>query len=194
MTPVEPGPLGDTRRPLTAVEAAERGATRIADRVVAKIAAQAAREALNPLPAGRRTPARDGRRPSPGSRPRSSRGDSRRNRPRPPPPRPRLPLRHRRPLQRGALSCRRAGTRVDGDGSAGGDGLPRRTAAPAPRRPPRHRGGRDERAQGSENATDASPSWRSRTRAHRPRRNSASPPPPPTTTRRPPSTTRAAGG
>lgn len=49
MTPVT-GPLGDTRRPLTAVEAAERGATRIADRVVAKIAAQAAREALDPLP------------------------------------------------------------------------------------------------------------------------------------------------
>ncbi|MCX4432893.1 hypothetical protein AB0E09_39760 [Streptomyces mirabilis] len=44
------GPLGDTRRPPTAVEAAERGATRIADRVVAKIAAQAAREALDPLP------------------------------------------------------------------------------------------------------------------------------------------------
>ncbi|MFD6999418.1 Asp23/Gls24 family envelope stress response protein [Streptomyces mirabilis] len=49
MTPVT-GPLGDTRRPSTAVEAAERGATRIADRVVAKIAAQAAREALDPLP------------------------------------------------------------------------------------------------------------------------------------------------
>ncbi|MFD8004410.1 Asp23/Gls24 family envelope stress response protein [Streptomyces mirabilis] len=49
MTPVT-GPPGDTRRPLTAVEAAERGATRIADRVVAKIAAQAAREALDPLP------------------------------------------------------------------------------------------------------------------------------------------------
>ncbi|MGW1499758.1 Asp23/Gls24 family envelope stress response protein [Streptomyces mirabilis] len=49
MTPVT-GPLGDTRRPLTVVEAAERGATRIADRVVAKIAAQAAREALDPLP------------------------------------------------------------------------------------------------------------------------------------------------
>jgi uncharacterized alkaline shock family protein YloU len=44
------GPLGDTRRPPTAVAAAERGATRIADRVVAKIAAQAAREALGPLP------------------------------------------------------------------------------------------------------------------------------------------------
>ncbi|WP_422664474.1 Asp23/Gls24 family envelope stress response protein [Streptomyces mirabilis] len=49
MTPVT-APLGDTRRPPTAVEAAERGATRIADRVVAKIAAQAAREALDPLP------------------------------------------------------------------------------------------------------------------------------------------------
>ncbi|MFE2044535.1 Asp23/Gls24 family envelope stress response protein [Streptomyces sp. NPDC059477] len=33
-----------------AVPAAERGATRIADRVVAKIAAQAAREAVGPLP------------------------------------------------------------------------------------------------------------------------------------------------
>ncbi|MFF7880614.1 Asp23/Gls24 family envelope stress response protein [Streptomyces sp. NPDC020794] len=49
MTPVT-GPLGDTRRPPTAVEPAERGATRIADRVVAKIAAQAAREALDTLP------------------------------------------------------------------------------------------------------------------------------------------------
>lgn len=48
MTPVT-GPLGDPRRPLTAVAAAERGATRIADRVVAKIAAQAAREALEGL-------------------------------------------------------------------------------------------------------------------------------------------------
>ena len=34
----------------TAVVPGERGATRIADRVVAKIAAQAAREALAPLP------------------------------------------------------------------------------------------------------------------------------------------------
>jgi uncharacterized alkaline shock family protein YloU len=48
VTPVT-GPLGDTRRPPTAVEAAGRGATRIADRVVAKIAAQAAREALDTL-------------------------------------------------------------------------------------------------------------------------------------------------
>ncbi|MPY44361.1 Asp23/Gls24 family envelope stress response protein [Streptomyces phyllanthi] len=38
------------RRPLTTVAPGERGATRIADRVVAKIAAQAAREALKPLP------------------------------------------------------------------------------------------------------------------------------------------------
>ncbi|MEU8982288.1 hypothetical protein [Streptomyces sp. NPDC048309] len=36
---------------MTTVAAAERGATRIADRVVAKIAAQAAREALLALPA-----------------------------------------------------------------------------------------------------------------------------------------------
>ncbi|QNP73488.1 Asp23/Gls24 family envelope stress response protein [Streptomyces roseirectus] len=34
----------------SAVAAGERGATRIADRVVAKIASQAAREALGPLP------------------------------------------------------------------------------------------------------------------------------------------------
>ncbi|MFE9660652.1 MULTISPECIES: Asp23/Gls24 family envelope stress response protein [unclassified Streptomyces] len=34
------------------VEAAERGATRIADRVIAKIAARAAREALGTVPAG----------------------------------------------------------------------------------------------------------------------------------------------
>lgn len=44
------GPPGESRRPVTAVAAAERGATRIADRVVAKIAAQAAREALEALP------------------------------------------------------------------------------------------------------------------------------------------------
>jgi uncharacterized alkaline shock family protein YloU len=39
-----------------AVEPAERGATRIADRVVAKIAAQAAREAIAPVPPGARAP------------------------------------------------------------------------------------------------------------------------------------------
>ncbi|MFI5758400.1 Asp23/Gls24 family envelope stress response protein [Streptomyces sp. NPDC051569] len=38
------------------VAAAERGATTIADRVVAKIAAQAAREALNGVPEGGATP------------------------------------------------------------------------------------------------------------------------------------------
>ncbi|WP_455360974.1 Asp23/Gls24 family envelope stress response protein [Streptomyces sp. SYSU K21746] len=38
------------------VGAAERGATRIADRVVAKIAAQAAREALDAVPAGGSAP------------------------------------------------------------------------------------------------------------------------------------------
>ncbi|GGW94714.1 Asp23/Gls24 family envelope stress response protein [Streptomyces chryseus] len=38
------------------VEAAERGATRIADRVVAKIAAQKAREALGKVPEGGRAP------------------------------------------------------------------------------------------------------------------------------------------
>ncbi|MEU6441197.1 hypothetical protein [Streptomyces sp. NPDC047046] len=39
-----------------AVEPAERGSTRIADRVVAKIAAQAAREAIAPAPPGARAP------------------------------------------------------------------------------------------------------------------------------------------
>ncbi|WP_432159303.1 hypothetical protein [Streptomyces sp. NRRL F-5630] len=39
-----------------AVEPAERGSTRIADRVVAKIAAQAAREAIAPPPRGARAP------------------------------------------------------------------------------------------------------------------------------------------
>jgi uncharacterized alkaline shock family protein YloU len=43
-------------RPLAAVPPAERGATRIADRVVAKIAAQAAREAAGPLPRGASRP------------------------------------------------------------------------------------------------------------------------------------------
>ncbi|GAQ53388.1 hypothetical protein [Streptomyces acidiscabies] len=38
------------------VAAGERGATRIADRVVAKIASQAAREALGPLPPGAAPP------------------------------------------------------------------------------------------------------------------------------------------
>jgi uncharacterized alkaline shock family protein YloU len=45
------GRLSETRRPATAVPAGERGATRIADRVVAKIAAQAARETLETRPA-----------------------------------------------------------------------------------------------------------------------------------------------
>ncbi|MEU1406128.1 hypothetical protein ABZ471_27860 [Streptomyces sp. NPDC005728] len=47
---------GPTRRPLDLVPPGERGATRIADRVVAKIAAQAAREALAPLPEGAAAP------------------------------------------------------------------------------------------------------------------------------------------
>ncbi|WP_028814279.1 Asp23/Gls24 family envelope stress response protein [Streptomyces flavidovirens] len=38
------------------VQAAERGATRIADRVVAKIAAQSAREALGKVPEGGKAP------------------------------------------------------------------------------------------------------------------------------------------
>ncbi|WP_230396199.1 Asp23/Gls24 family envelope stress response protein [Streptomyces blattellae] len=40
----------ELRRPQTAVPPGERGATRIADRVVAKIASQVAREALGALP------------------------------------------------------------------------------------------------------------------------------------------------
>ncbi|OXY99516.1 hypothetical protein [Streptomyces diastatochromogenes] len=47
---------GAARGPLDLVPPGERGATRIADRVVAKIAAQAAREALAPLPAGAAPP------------------------------------------------------------------------------------------------------------------------------------------
>ncbi|MER6532517.1 hypothetical protein ABT215_01590 [Streptomyces sp900105755] len=46
MTPASDEPRGAA----TAVAPGERGAVRIADRVVAKIAAQAAREALGPLP------------------------------------------------------------------------------------------------------------------------------------------------
>jgi len=42
---------GAARTPPALVAPGERGATRIADRVVAKIAGQAAREALTPLPA-----------------------------------------------------------------------------------------------------------------------------------------------
>ncbi|ANP56986.1 putative alkaline shock family protein YloU [Streptomyces griseochromogenes] len=47
---------GTARLPLEPLPPGERGATRIADRVVAKIAAQAAREALAPLPAGAAAP------------------------------------------------------------------------------------------------------------------------------------------
>ncbi|NEE05866.1 hypothetical protein G3M58_05395 [Streptomyces sp. SID7499] len=49
MTPVSTG-AGELDRPLTVVPPGERGATRIADRVVAKIASQAAREAVGALP------------------------------------------------------------------------------------------------------------------------------------------------
>ncbi|WP_309093633.1 hypothetical protein [Streptomyces sp.] len=49
MTPVSTG-AGELDRPLTVVPPGERGATRIADRVVAKIASQAAREAVGTLP------------------------------------------------------------------------------------------------------------------------------------------------
>ncbi|MFE8987526.1 hypothetical protein ACFYMI_06785 [Streptomyces collinus] len=43
---------GELDRPLTVVPPGERGATRIADRVVTKIASQAAREAVGTLPPG----------------------------------------------------------------------------------------------------------------------------------------------
>ncbi|MEV5875149.1 hypothetical protein AB0L75_13115 [Streptomyces sp. NPDC052101] len=49
----EPGAASPPSAP---VPPGARGATRIADRVVAKIAAQAAREALPPLPAGAAVP------------------------------------------------------------------------------------------------------------------------------------------
>ncbi|MET7596373.1 Asp23/Gls24 family envelope stress response protein [Streptomyces sp. NPDC004082] len=49
--PSQSSRLGETRKPVQAVAAAERGATKIADRVVAKIASQAAREALDAPPA-----------------------------------------------------------------------------------------------------------------------------------------------
>ncbi|MCF1647685.1 MULTISPECIES: hypothetical protein [Streptomyces] len=49
MTPVSTG-AGELDRPLPVVPPGERGATRIADRVVAKIASQAAREAVGTLP------------------------------------------------------------------------------------------------------------------------------------------------
>ncbi|WP_210593201.1 hypothetical protein [Streptomyces sp. GESEQ-35] len=49
MTSVSAG-AAELRRPRAAVPPGERGATRIADRVVAKIASQAAREALGALP------------------------------------------------------------------------------------------------------------------------------------------------
>lgn len=47
---------GTERHPPALVPPGERGATRIADRVVARIAAQAAREALAPLPANAAAP------------------------------------------------------------------------------------------------------------------------------------------
>jgi uncharacterized alkaline shock family protein YloU len=43
---------GELDRPVAVVPPGERGATRIADRVVAKIASQAAREAVGTLPPG----------------------------------------------------------------------------------------------------------------------------------------------
>ncbi|MFJ9925485.1 MULTISPECIES: Asp23/Gls24 family envelope stress response protein [Streptomyces] len=50
MTGVSTG-TGTARQPQSRVPPAERGATRVADRVVEKIAAQAAREAVGPPPA-----------------------------------------------------------------------------------------------------------------------------------------------
>ncbi|MEV6484421.1 hypothetical protein [Streptomyces sp. NPDC051576] len=52
MTPMSggDGAVDERGRPSAVVPPGERGATRIADRVVAKIAAQAAREAVGPLP------------------------------------------------------------------------------------------------------------------------------------------------
>ncbi|MFE0800777.1 hypothetical protein [Streptomyces sp. NPDC058812] len=44
------GGAGELLEPPAVVPPGERGATRIADRVVAKVAAQAAREAVGPLP------------------------------------------------------------------------------------------------------------------------------------------------
>ncbi|MFF9813022.1 hypothetical protein [Streptomyces sp. NPDC014006] len=55
MTPVTSG-AGELRKPRGAVLPGERGATRIADRVVAKVAAQAAREAIGTLPEDAATP------------------------------------------------------------------------------------------------------------------------------------------
>ncbi|MEV7079094.1 Asp23/Gls24 family envelope stress response protein [Streptomyces sp. NPDC093516] len=55
MTPVSTG-AGELDRPRTVVPPGERGATRIADRVVAKIASQAAREAVGTLPPGTERP------------------------------------------------------------------------------------------------------------------------------------------
>ena len=54
----EAGAADELRRPLTptAVPPGDRGATRIADRVVAKVAGQAAREALGRLPAEAQPP------------------------------------------------------------------------------------------------------------------------------------------
>lgn len=55
MTSVSTG-AGELGRHLTVVPPRERGATLIADRVVAKVASQAAREALGELPEGASTP------------------------------------------------------------------------------------------------------------------------------------------
>ncbi|MFE7173517.1 Asp23/Gls24 family envelope stress response protein [Streptomyces sp. NPDC057616] len=55
MTPVSNG-AGELRGPLAVVAPGDRGANRITDRVVSKIASQAAREALGVLPAAATAP------------------------------------------------------------------------------------------------------------------------------------------
>lgn len=56
MSTVDGSRSDEGSRPVTSIASAERGATRIADRVVAKIASQAAREALEALPRGAMPP------------------------------------------------------------------------------------------------------------------------------------------
>ncbi|MDN0195094.1 hypothetical protein [Streptomyces sp. S.PNR 29] len=58
MTDVSSG-ADELRKPSVTVPPGERGATRIADRVVAKVATQAAREALGTLPRGAAPPHAD---------------------------------------------------------------------------------------------------------------------------------------
>ena len=126
-------PAGRPRR-RGRVPPGERGATRIADRVVAKIAAQAAREALAAPPPD-------------AAPPHATVIVHHETAPRPRQPRARLPLRHRWPVRCGASPGHRAGRGVGGNGGARG-GRPGRAAALRRTRTARHRGGRDERAPG----------------------------------------------